>query len=68
MTRDVDTDELAADLQREANGRVDTPAEYHPPLETVVNGGYYGILVREEGTETRDGQFIHCEHPVEARQ
>lgn len=67
MTRDVDTDELAADLEAEANGRINTPRDYSPPLETFSNRGYYGILVREEGTETQDGQYIHCENPVEAR-
>lgn len=67
MDRDVCPDELAADLERQANDRAVTPREYHPPLETLVSTGYEGIFVIEKGSEPADGQYIHCENPVEAR-
>lgn len=37
-----------------------------PTLEFVLNRGYYGIVAREADTD-RDGEWIHCEHPVEVR-
>lgn len=38
-----------------------------PELEFVLNRGYHGVIAREANTD-RDGEWIHCERPVEVRQ
>lgn len=38
-----------------------------PPIEFVLDRGYYGVLAREADTD-RDGEWIHCEQLVEVQQ
>lgn len=50
------------------DGHIPAPSGHAPRLETHLNNGHYGVVLKESGTTMEDGAWMHCENTVEVQQ